>query len=110
MPRNYDELVQRRKALQAWAQVSYGFMGRSPDHVASTLIGQCMGLEVFAKHGPARAKALEDYVNYATSNDLYVILGAEKNDSSRHGRRRPATTDGAIDGSIFSTAGIMWRR
>jgi 4-hydroxyphenylacetate 3-monooxygenase len=72
MPRNYDELVQRRKALQAWAQVSYGFMGRSPDHVASTLIGQCMGLEVFAKHGPARAKALEDYVNYATSNDLYV--------------------------------------
>ena len=44
MPRNYDELVQRRKALQAWAQISYGFMGRSPDHVASTVIGQCMGL------------------------------------------------------------------
>src|SRR6266478_3757213 len=30
MPRNYDELVQRRRALQAWAHVSYGFMGRSP--------------------------------------------------------------------------------
>src|SRR5215475_6243219 len=44
MPRTYDELVQRRKALQAWAQISYGFMGRSPDHVASTVIGQCMGL------------------------------------------------------------------
>jgi hypothetical protein len=26
--------------------------------------------------------------------------------SSRHGRRRPAMTDGAVDGSIFSTAGI----
>ncbi len=72
MPRNYDELVQRRKALQAWAQVSYGFMGRSPDHVASTLIGQCMGLEVFRKHGPARAKALANYADYATRNDLYV--------------------------------------
>ncbi len=72
MPRDYDELVQRRKALQAWAQVSYGFMGRSPDHVASSLIGQRMGLEVFTKHGPARAKALEDYVNYATRNDLYL--------------------------------------
>jgi hypothetical protein len=35
-----------------------------------------------------------------------VILDAEKNDSSRHGRRRPAMTDGAVDGSIFSTAGI----
>jgi 4-hydroxyphenylacetate 3-monooxygenase len=72
MPHDYDELVQRRKALQAWAQVSYGFMGRSPDHVASTLIGQCMGIEVFRKHGPARAKALEDYVDYATTNDLYL--------------------------------------
>jgi len=35
LPRSYEELVHRRKALQAWAQVSYGFMGRSPDHVAS---------------------------------------------------------------------------
>ena len=58
MPRNYDEMVQRRKALQAWARVHYGFMGRSPDHVASTLIGQRMGIEVFRKHGEARAKAL----------------------------------------------------
>ncbi len=72
MPHDYDELVQRRKALQAWAQVSYGFMGRSPDHVASTLIGQRMGIEVFRKHGPARAKALEDYVDYATTNDVYL--------------------------------------
>jgi 4-hydroxyphenylacetate 3-monooxygenase len=72
MPRHYEELVQRRKALQAWAQVSYGFMGRSPDHVASSLIGQCMGIDVFRKHGPARAKALEDYVDYATRNDLYL--------------------------------------
>ena len=71
MPRSYDELVQRRKALQAWAQVSYGFMGRSPDHVASAIIGQRMGLEVFKKHGPARAKALADYADYATRNDLY---------------------------------------
>ena len=32
-------MVQRRKALQEWAGLSYGFMGRSPDHVASALIG-----------------------------------------------------------------------
>ena len=50
MPRSYDEMVQRRKALQAWAALSYGFMGRSPDHVASALVGQRMGIEVFRKH------------------------------------------------------------
>src|SRR5580704_12817564 len=72
MPRSYDDLVQRRRALQAWAQVSYGFMGRSPDHVASTIVGQRMGVDVFRKHGAARAKAVEDYAEYATRNDLFV--------------------------------------
>src|SRR4029453_8526345 len=88
MPRSYDELVQRRRALQAWAQVSYGFMGRSPDHVASTLIGQRMGLEVFTKHGPARAKALADYVDYAARNDLflsYVIVNPQADRSKDWG-------------------------
>jgi len=90
MPRSYDELVQRRKALQAWAHVSYGFMGRSPDHVASTLIGQCMGLEVFQKHGPARAKALADYVDYATKSDLfltYVIVNPQADRSKDWGKQ-----------------------
>jgi 4-hydroxyphenylacetate 3-monooxygenase len=90
MPRSYEELVQRRKAMQAWAQVSYGFMGRSPDHVASTFIGQRMGLEVFSKHGPARAKALADYVDYAASNDLfltYVIVNPQADRSKDWGEQ-----------------------
>src|SRR5262245_49052737 len=88
MPRSYDELVQRRRALQAWAQVSYGFMGRSPDHVASTLIGQRMAPEVFMRHGPARAKALADYVDYASRSDLflsYVIVNPQADRSKDWG-------------------------
>src|SRR5499427_4412982 len=88
MPRNYEELVQRRKALQAWAQLSCGFMGRSPDHVASTIIGQRMGLEVFTNHGPARAKALADYVDYAARDDLfltYVIVNPQADRSKDWG-------------------------
>src|SRR5271168_4167187 len=57
MPRNYQEMVKRRQALQAWAALSGGFMGRSPDHLASALVGQRMGIEVFRKGGEARAKA-----------------------------------------------------
>ncbi len=57
MPHTYEEMVQRRKALQAWTRVHYGFMGRSPDHVASALVGQRMGIDIFKKHSPDRAKA-----------------------------------------------------
>lgn len=80
MPKSYEEMVTRRKALQAWSRVHYGFMGRSPDHVASALIGQRMGIEVFRKHSAERARALEDYVDYATKNDLfltYVIINPQ---------------------------------
>jgi 4-hydroxyphenylacetate 3-monooxygenase len=80
MPRNYDEMVRRRKAMQAWAGVSYGFMGRSPDHLASALVGQRMGIEVFRKHSPDRAKAFADYFDYASRNDVfltYVIINPQ---------------------------------
>ena len=72
MPRNYAEMVQRRKAMQAWAELSCGFMGRSPDHVASTLVGQRIGIEVFEKHGAARAKLPRD--DGAESRPLVVRL------------------------------------
>lgn len=80
MPRNLEEMVQRRKALTAWSALSCGFLGRSPDHLASALIGQRMGIEVFRKKSVERAKAFEDYVDYATQNDLfltYVIINPQ---------------------------------
>jgi len=80
MPRNYEEMVARRKALQAWSRVHYGFMGRSPDHVASALVGQRMGIDIFRKHSPDRAKALIDYFDYAAKNDVfltYVIINPQ---------------------------------
>ncbi|HWZ69023.1 MAG TPA: 4-hydroxyphenylacetate 3-hydroxylase N-terminal domain-containing protein [Stellaceae bacterium] len=90
MPRNYQGLVERRKALQAWACLSYGFLGRSPDHVASAVIGQRMGLDVFARHGPARARALADYVDHAARNDLfltYVIVNPQADRSKDWGEQ-----------------------
>lgn len=72
MPKTHPELVERRRALALWAEQSGGFVGRSPDHVASSLLGQVIGIEVFRRHGAARAKALLDYFDYASRNDLYL--------------------------------------
>jgi 4-hydroxyphenylacetate 3-monooxygenase len=90
MPRNYEEMVRRRKALQAWSGLSYGFMGRSPDHVASALVGQRMGIELFRQHGADRAKALEDYFDYAKKSDLfltYVIINPQAERSKDWGEQ-----------------------
>lgn len=72
LPRNAGELAERRKALEAWATTTCGMIGRSPDHVGSSLAGMYMGRRVFEKHDPKRAKALRDYFEYARDNDLYL--------------------------------------
>ena len=72
LPTNYEELVNRREALTTWAETHYGFMGRSPDHVASTLAGFYMGSHVYAQHGSERVAAVEQYYEYARDNDLYI--------------------------------------
>jgi 4-hydroxyphenylacetate 3-monooxygenase len=90
MPRSYDEMVQRRKALQSWAALSCGFLGRSPDHLASSLVGQRMGIDVFRKYSGARAKAFEDYFDYASKADLfltYVIINPQAERSKGWGEQ-----------------------
>ena len=82
MPRSYEEMVQRRKALQAWAAQHYGFMGRSPDHLASALVGQRMGIEVFRKQSTARPapRRWTNYFEDASRNDYfltYVIINPQ---------------------------------
>jgi 4-hydroxyphenylacetate 3-monooxygenase len=88
IPRSYDELVARRQALTAWSRQTFGFMGRSPDHVASSLLGQVIGIDVFQRHGAARAKALLDYYEYASRKDLfltYVIINPQADRSKAWG-------------------------
>ena len=72
MPESHEDLVIRRKALVAWAEQHGGFMGRSPDHLASAVTGQLMGLDIFEAYDKDRAKAFWDYYVHARDNDLYL--------------------------------------
>lgn len=72
LPTRYEELVARREALVAWAEVHHGFMGRAPDHVASTIGAMYMGLDVYAAHAGGRPGVVSDYYRYASENDLYI--------------------------------------
>jgi 4-hydroxyphenylacetate 3-monooxygenase len=89
-PRTHQELVARRRALVLCAEQSGGFVGRSPDHVASSLLGQVLGIDVFRRHGEARARALLDYYAYASRNDLfvtYVIINPQADRSKAWGEQ-----------------------
>src|SRR4051812_44189923 len=50
-PRSRADLTARRVAIEAWSEHNCGFLGRSPDHVASFFAGFDGSLDMFAAGG-----------------------------------------------------------
>lgn len=121
LPGNYQDLVTRRRALEAWTELHAGFLGRAPDHVASCLAGMYMGIDVFSNHDEARAAALADYFRFARANDLYLsyaILNPQADRSKAASEQQdPFLTAGVVDedssgltirgAKMLATGGIM---
>lgn len=121
LPTSYQDLVERRKGLEAWTSLHAGFMGRSPDHVASCIAGIYMGNDVLEAYDPARAKALADYYTYARDNDLYltyVIINPQADRGKSAAQQKDAfLTAGVVDqdaagitvrgAKMLATGGIM---
>jgi 4-hydroxyphenylacetate 3-monooxygenase len=101
LPKSYAELVERRRALEAWTALHGGFLGRAPDHVASCISGLRMGLNVFEGYDPSRAAALEAYYRHARDNDLYltyVIINPQADRSKNAAEQAdPYLTAGVVD-------------
>jgi 4-hydroxyphenylacetate 3-monooxygenase len=54
MPTSKEDLVARGEAHLAWARLTGGWIGRSPDHVPAALVGMMAGIELFEQYDPKR--------------------------------------------------------
>jgi 4-hydroxyphenylacetate 3-monooxygenase len=96
LPTSYNELVARREALVEWAELSGGFLGRSPDHVASSMSGMMMGIEVFDNYDAKRGRAFREWYDYARRSDLfltYVINNVQGDRSKAFGSQGKGAED-----------------
>jgi 4-hydroxyphenylacetate 3-monooxygenase len=121
LPQNHAELVQRRRALEAWSELHCGFLGRAPDHVASCISGMYMGIDVFEAYDKARAAALASYYRFARDNDLYltyVIINPQADRTKSAGEQEDRfLTAGVVDqdsegitirgGKMLATGGVF---
>jgi 4-hydroxyphenylacetate 3-monooxygenase len=121
LPRGYEDLVTRRRALEAWAELHGGFLGRAPDHVASCISGMVMGADVFESYDALRAGALADYYRYARDSDLYltyVIINPQADRSKGPGEQQDRfLAAGVVDqdaggltirgGKMLATGGVF---
>ena len=61
VPRTREDLVARRRAIKFWADASFGFLGRSPDHVASFFAGFAGATAFYARGGQQFADNLSRF-------------------------------------------------
>lgn len=71
-PRDKTGLVARNRVHKAWADVSWGLFGRSPDHVSGWIAGMACNPEAMDVYGQGYSANVKAYFDYARENDIYV--------------------------------------
>jgi 4-hydroxyphenylacetate 3-monooxygenase len=72
IPRTAADLVEKRRFHRRWAEMTFGLMGRTPDHVAGFLCGYAARPSVFAAGGARYADNVVRFYEHARDNHLYV--------------------------------------
>lgn len=67
--RNREDLSRRSLIHRRIADLSYGMLGRSPDHVASFVTGMAMNPAVFGQY----ADNIVSYYEHLRANDIYAV-------------------------------------
>ena len=72
IPRSHADIRAKRLAAEAWAELTFGLMGRTPDHVAGFFAGYVAKQEVFASGGQHFADNLLRFYAKMRDEHLYV--------------------------------------
>ena len=71
-PRTTEDLRLRRNVHEAWADATWGLIGRAPDHVAAFVTGMACNPEIADMHKQDFSKNVLNYWRYIRDNDLFV--------------------------------------
>lgn len=71
-PRGVDDLRRRRAVHEAWADATFGMMGRSPDHVAGFVTGMACMPEVIAEPEHSFDENIVNYWRHIRDHDLFA--------------------------------------
>ena len=72
IPRSREDLAARRRAITVWSDVSQGFFGRGPEHVAGFMAGFAGGAEIFGTDTRDFAENVRAFHRRILNESLYV--------------------------------------
>ena len=104
-PRSQADLAARRCTHEAWAEATWGLLGRSPDHVAAFVTGMACKSDVFDMHDQGFSKNILDYWRYIRDNDLYLAYAVVPPAGAK-GAEAVATPQSKAEAEWGETAGL----
>src|SRR3954470_5255327 len=112
IPKTHADLCARRLFSEAWAEATFGLMGRTPDHVAGFFCGYAAVPSVFAAGGKAFADNVVAFYERMRDEHLYLAYAIvpPQIDSSKpaHKQSDPTLHGGVVkerdDGIVISGA------
>ncbi len=72
IPRSHADLKAKRLFSEAWAEATFGLMGRTPDHVGGFFTGFAAAPKVFATGGQQFADNVVRFYEHLRDNHLYA--------------------------------------
>lgn len=72
IPKTHADLKAKRIAAEKWAELTFGLMGRSPDHVSNFFCGFAAKPSVFAAAGKQFAENVVNFHKFLRENHQYV--------------------------------------
>jgi 4-hydroxyphenylacetate 3-monooxygenase len=72
IPHTHEDLRGKRIAAEAWAELTFGLMGRTPDHVSNFFAGYAAKPQFFARGGAGYADNVVSFYKYIRDNHQYV--------------------------------------
>ncbi|MEW2386446.1 4-hydroxyphenylacetate 3-hydroxylase N-terminal domain-containing protein [Micromonospora sp. NPDC047707] len=72
IPCSRDDLAARREAITAWAELTHGFVGRSPDHVGAFLAAFAAAPKVFTREQRDFSANVTAFYRRLLAESLYV--------------------------------------
>ncbi|KEF36984.1 aromatic ring hydroxylase [Schinkia azotoformans MEV2011] len=72
VPRNYDDLMKRRAAFEAFAEATFGMMGRSPDFLNVVITSLYTNVHFLENYNKQWADNIRNYYRYIRDNDLFL--------------------------------------
>ena len=103
-----EDLSRRMRGSKALADMTFGFFGRSPDHIGSLVTGLAMRPVVLDRRQEGRGDNLVRYYEHARDEDIYLTYAVTPPSGCAAGKQHPDQKSRILVSALCGKMPMAW--